>query len=76
MDSNGNEGIRYKLAFDVSITRKSPTPILFTIVLRISWSYLETPTPMDSNGPQCLSTESDYFYPHLQSPTPMDSNGL
>ena len=70
MDSNGKERIKYKLPFDGSITRKSPTPMLVTTVLRISWSYLETPTPMDSNGLQWTPMDSN----GLQW-TPLDSNG-
>ena len=46
MDSNGKEGINYKLAFEGAINRKSLTPILIITVLR---SYLETPTPMDQS---------------------------
>ena len=36
MDSNGKEGIKYKLAFDRAITRKSPTSMLIMISSGIS----------------------------------------
>ena len=50
IDANGNQGIKYKLAFDGSVTRKSPTTNLHHCAQNILISS------RNSNGPQCLST--------------------